>query len=92
MTLIRDGIALLPCPFCGGTAELASRPVAFLRSRAIAVRCSSCGASSPEFTQEADPHAIAERWNQRVPTWIGRPAQPAPVQDTPGCGCTEMST
>lgn len=48
---------LLPCPFCGGTADFSETNVWW-------VRCNECNA---ETEADMSPEAAAEIWNKRTP-------------------------
>lgn len=56
-------IKLLPCPFCGGEAELDNSV-----ANAVSVECTVCHASSPIFLRMSDREQKAiESWNTRKP-------------------------
>ncbi len=55
-----DTPRLLPCPFCGGEAELEQMGN---RRRSCIVRCTECGASH-ECADEGE--RSGESWNRRV--------------------------
>lgn len=57
--------ALLPCPFCGGVAELGDADEC--GSNAYVVCCTGCQASSAvKFASKHDPrHELIEMWNLR---------------------------
>ena len=63
---------LLPCPFCGGEAELitgAHRDGGYIENCAC-VRCKKCGARSYEFHECVTPDEVqgyaSETWNRRA--------------------------
>ena len=69
-----EGVELLPCPFCGGTAAIERRDVEpqgdpwYGRTVALYVQCSGCGAALfDRYFHEgfADARAAAEAWNIR---------------------------
>ena len=54
-------IVLLPCPFCGGKAEIAQSESSF-------IRCRKCGIESPFFDtgdEEVNNRKAAQFWNRR---------------------------
>lgn len=70
---------LLPCPFCGGKAEI--RRCKIYLDEAMQVRCMECGASQPKvlsnhllytdgkemlFTEAMAQERIMNRWNRRA--------------------------
>lgn len=73
------GSALLPCPFCGGTAE-SDTMQGFRRmkdgavSNAVAIYCTKCSATitmchedHPEYFPSTLLEILREAWNVRVP-------------------------
>ena len=59
---------LLPCPFCGGEAELI-HGTAYAEDYSSQVQCSKCGAKIKEIHRAVDYCAdekAAEAWNRRV--------------------------
>lgn len=77
-----DDINLLPCPFCGGDAEMDTRQgyLALGTGRPghrIAVYCRSCNADMGvciEDVPDITPEQVAEMWNRRAAVEIGRAA------------------
>lgn len=49
---IPDIPELLHCPFCGGRAEFVIISIKMQNHNAVAVRCSTCGASSEQLPYE----------------------------------------
>ncbi len=68
--------ALLPCPFCGGDAEMDTQQAYRNIStgnleNAIAVYCLGCGAHHSMCYRDVDgrePEMVIELWNQRAAT------------------------
>lgn len=59
-----SAIELLPCPFCGGEAELQIRPNAMSKWRhSVGCASTSCGASGPV---EDRKHRAVDEWNRRT--------------------------
>lgn len=59
-----DEIKLLPCPFCGGEAQIV-RAVHFGNIKNFFATCLVCGVETPR-TSRTMAHA-AEAWNRRTP-------------------------
>lgn len=59
MSTEAKGLALAPCPFCGGTLGLYYAS----HNPARAVACGECGAEGPAGDTDAE---AAENWNARV--------------------------
>ena len=67
---------LLPCPFCGGNAELISRGNELTKSRSTEVRCSQCFFGK---TVAAIRQTLAWTREKAVAAWNRRTPSPAPV-------------
>ena len=61
-------VALLPCPFCGGSAEIYTLGQHDQDAGAMGAHCSACFASAGRVMwpsmDDPSPH-LAEMWNQR---------------------------
>lgn len=58
-------IELLPCPFCGGKAEIENR--GWYDERYVDVMCEDCRAMTACY---ANDEAAVKAWNTRTPGWI----------------------
>jgi Lar family restriction alleviation protein len=65
---------LLPCPFCGGKAEvLYDNWPAWLGGQVFIVECVTCGTHAPGGWKETQ-NVAEQAWNHRVPTVFGEVA------------------
>jgi Lar family restriction alleviation protein len=70
---------LLPCPFCGGPAEMVEGHHNF---RDVKVQCTGCGTEGPLFDEDdatsATVNALAAQrhWNTRVNGQPGKESKP----------------
>lgn len=67
-------IKLLPCPFCGGEAELYRMTTKqnFRWSDCVGVRCKTCGASCRKVLYDARIHADDEEYCEAAKDWNTR--------------------
>ena len=71
---VESGLKLLPCPFCGGEAEINQIGNMATKSRGFEVRCTAWGCSTKKRSmvirrslEDARTWAV-ERWNARAPS------------------------
>ena len=71
---MESGLKLLPCPFCGGEAEINQIGNMATKSRGFEVRCTAWGCSTKKRSmvirrslEDARTWAV-ERWNARAPS------------------------
>ena len=84
---------LLPCPFCGGEAEIHGWHV----SPDYRIQCANCGASTDDYYPDNGKHGVAiaaEAWNTRAPSapaWQGMESAPKDGTDILICALDALS-
>ena len=60
---------LLPCPFCGGSAEMTFKGNDYTRKKSVTIKCSNCRAQRTDgairYSHEWCAKKAISYWNQR---------------------------